>query len=470
MKAAGASPRVLLYQPRSPGSRLPLSLLHVGSGVTAAPVTLVDGRLEMAPAARVAELAPHALCLGVTTPSGAPLLDALEATRAARAVNPKLPIIWGGAHASFLPEQCLATGAVDACVVGPGERTFAEITSALGEGGTDHGVPGVAWLRGSEVTRSLPRPAEDVNHLPPANYSLLDLESHFRFRGARRLEFCTSRGASRRLGAGHPAEESDWSGLTAERVVAQVTELAVRNRVSEIAFTDLGFFDDVTRVEAIGAGFLAARASFTWEAEADPAALAGIPRSAFPLLAESGCRRIRIWATSVEPDPLLEIASTLRLAGIGVLVAFVAGRPGETRGDLGTVYATAKKLRRSDPSVETLIHAWSPFPGCDRTLAASKLRVVLPAKLEDWAAFGLDQGYGPWTPTDARRAVPRWNFHLDRAFSPPGRRLGQRLVRRLSRLRVAVGFFGLDFERGAIRAVRQVKAALGRRTVPLVED
>ena len=41
-------------------------------------------------------------------------------------MRPDLPVIWGGWHPSLLPEQCLASGVVDACVTGQGERTFAE--------------------------------------------------------------------------------------------------------------------------------------------------------------------------------------------------------------------------------------------------------------------------------------------------------------------------------------------------------
>src|SRR6266581_9410344 len=124
-------PPIVLYNPRGESHILPLALVHVGSMFPGRRVVIVDGRLDLAPEARVAELAREAACLGVTVLTGAPILDALRVTRAARAARPDLPVVWGGWHPSLVPEQCLASGLVDACVNGQGERTFADVVAAL---------------------------------------------------------------------------------------------------------------------------------------------------------------------------------------------------------------------------------------------------------------------------------------------------------------------------------------------------
>ncbi len=75
---------VILYQPRDEGVRMPLGLLALGSALQDEHVVIVDGRLELAPEARVAELARDADCLGVTVRSGRPLRDAVRVSAAAR--------------------------------------------------------------------------------------------------------------------------------------------------------------------------------------------------------------------------------------------------------------------------------------------------------------------------------------------------------------------------------------------------
>ena len=124
---------VILYQPRDEGVRMPLGLLAVASSLSDEHVVLVDGRLDLAPEARVVELAGDAACLAVTVRTGQPLRDAVRVSRAARTANPRLPVIWGGPHATLRAEQCLATGDVDACVVGAGERSLAALPGRKGK-------------------------------------------------------------------------------------------------------------------------------------------------------------------------------------------------------------------------------------------------------------------------------------------------------------------------------------------------
>ena len=455
-------PSVLLYEPRHRSARLPLSLLHVASSLDAR-VAIVDGRLEMAPAALVAELAREALCLGVTTPTGPPLADALEVTRAARAARPKLPVLWGGPHATFRPAECLATGLVDACVQGPGERTLAEIVAALRAGGTETGIPGVAWLRGLELAESLPRPREDVNHLPQVDYALIDLERHFRFRGARRAEVSTSRGSS----AG-----ADWSGLLAERVLALVEDLARRHKVDDVVFTDQGFFVDPARVLAIASGLLAAGVVVGWEASASLLDLvAARGRFDWKLLRESGCHRVRLFAEGAGGLGLAEEVAALAEGGLAVHVTFIVGRPGEPAAAAREAYNAARGLQHLGGLVTVELRLFEPWPGCDDSdVAPTEGRAVTPVDLAGWSAFEPESLSSAWTSSSVRRSVPRWSFYLGRASARPGRRLAQRLVRRLARARVRLGFYGLDLDRRAVLGLHRLKEAFTLRAPLPVED
>ena len=123
------------------------------------PVRVIDGRIDMAPETTVIDATRHALCLGVTVLTGAPILDALRVTRAAKTARPDLPVVWGGWHPSLLAEQCLASGVVDACVTGQGERGFAEIVEALESGTSFEKIAGVVWRRGDEIVKNPPRPS-----------------------------------------------------------------------------------------------------------------------------------------------------------------------------------------------------------------------------------------------------------------------------------------------------------------------
>ena len=235
---------VVLYQPRDQGHVMPLGLLQLGSALRGQPVEIVDGRLDLAPEARVAGLAREALLLGVTVRTGRPIADALRISRAVRTANPDLPIVWGGPHPTLFPGPCLSSEAVDACVVGAGEETLAEAVGALRAGGRGFsGVAGLAWREGDHVVTEPPRGPFDPTRWARADYGLLELDPYFRARGARRLDYCSSRWPWPALpGPTGEVAPLEWSALSPDRVVEDIRELGSRLRPDEVAFQDDDLF------------------------------------------------------------------------------------------------------------------------------------------------------------------------------------------------------------------------------------
>jgi len=452
---------VVLYQPKDEHRLMPLGLLHVASALAGRRVVVVDGRFDLAPEARVAGLAREVRCLGVTVRTGRPIADALRISRAARAVNPDLAIVWGGPHPTLFADQCLASGAVDACVVGPGEVTLAELAAALPEATAARGLAGVAWREAGEVVAGPPRPPLDAARRPRADYGLLDVEEHFRSRGERRLDYCSG---------GRPwgppsSPAAAWSGLPAERVVGELAEAVSRWRVSEVAFQDEDFFADPGRAEAIARGLLAERVAVAWSAAGRASVLRRLGPERLRALAASGCVRLHLRVPGEtelagdEAEAILETARGLRGSGIGGRFSFVAGFPGREGRGLAEIRRVATALRRVDGRFETAIRLHAPHPGGP---GESPPGFPAPSGLEGWAAAPLDGG-GPWIPESLRRRAERCHFFLGEAYRPPGGRLGKRLLRLLARARVRLGIFGFDYERQVVEWSARVRT--GRRRV-----
>jgi hypothetical protein len=443
--------RVVLYQPRGPGRGLPLALVHLGSMLPDHPVEIVDGRVDLAPEARVAELCRDALCLGVTVRSGAPIADALRITRAAREASPRLAVIWGGPHPTLLPEQCLASGLVDACVEGQGERTFAQVFHALRHGASFEAIAGVVWRRGEDTVRNQPRPLEDLNHLPAAHFGLLEMERYFSRDGRRRLDYCTSQSGPR----GGAGEEPGWSGLNAQRVVEEIRAHAQRYRLAEVRFVDEGFFADPARAVAISQGLVAASLRLSWCAAGRPDHLRRLTERQLRLLGESGCRRIHLEAAEATGSEMLEIGAALHEAGIAARFSFELGAPEDPPGLLDSTYRTARALHEMDGAFDTPIRFHVPYPGAAPSRPVPGFHP--PARLEDWEEVDREGAAGPWIPEKVKRWVPRYDFYLCRAYQRPGRRWGKRLVHRAARLRVRIGFYRLDVERRIVEWARSLR-------------
>jgi len=464
---------IVLYNPLGPGHSLPLGLLHLAAMFPERQVEIVDGRVELAPEARVKELVGNAACLGVSAWTGAPLLDALRVTRLARGVRPDLPVVWGGWLPSLAPEPCLGSGAVDACVTGQGERAFAETVAALESGGGLDGIRGLVWRRGDRIVRNPPRPLEDVNGLPAVDFERLDLERYFRHRGQRRLEFSSSQGChfecstcpSPGLYASH------WTGLAAERVVAELREHVRRYGLTHVSFVDDSFFADPERVEAICTGLLRAGVKVRWAASCHARLFHVLSERRLRLMKESGCASIAAEVGSGSPELLkrakkrarvedmIEMAERLRRLGIRARFSFLVGIPDEPAGSLAATYKAAKRLRKIDASFATPIRLYLPSPGTEIELRRAASGVRGPERLEDWGTIDPGAPVLPWVSPRVRRAVSRFNFYLRLGYPGPGRGLGSRLLRRAARTRLMLNFFGLDLERRAAERLKRVAAS-----------
>ena len=413
---------------------MPLGLLALGSWLEGRHVVIVDGRFELAPEARVVELARHALLLGVSVRTGEPLREALRVSRAARAASPRLPVVWGGPHTLVDPESCFASGVVDACVPGAGEEPLQAAVTALRSGRPLTSVSGLRVAGAAGV----PPPPPPTQLWPRADYSLLDMERYFEERGARRLDYCSSRG--RRDAPG-------WLGLRPERVAGEVVELAERYRVGELWFQDEDFFADPARVEDIASGLIDAGAPLAWRAEVRPEDVLEAGPGALQRLAQSGCLGLQLLVAGVARERLLEAAARLRGAGLGGRFLFdvaEAGGPGE----LAAAVSSARALCAMDSRFLTPI----------RQRRTQPTQVEPDCSLEAWAT--LDRA--AWRDAGAERRLSRVVFYFAEAQRTPGRRLGKHLLRVLSLLRVRLGFFALDLERVAVELSARVRTGRTR--------
>ncbi len=459
---------------------MPLALLHVASTLPEFDVRIIDARIELTPESTLAELADQAVCLGVSVPTGKPILDALRASRAVKRRCPAVPVVWGGWHPSLLPEQCLASAAVDVCVRGPGEETFRELVMKLWAGQGVGEVSGLSFKRDGAVVNNPPRALRDLNLFPGVNHGLVDLENYFARRGARGVDYCSSRESSLENGSGGPPVvlPQPWSGLRAERVVAEIAQAAARYRLDEVSFSDEDFFTDLDRAETIARGLIEARVDIQWKGRGRPDHLRRLTPGQWALMRHSGCRRVHVGAENGPArsldavgrgshlEALIESAERLQQAGIGARFSFIAGRPKETATALAETYRTVKALRKISGRFETPIYFYLPYPGAQPPGSGFEA----PRRLEDWDKVDLDHTIGSWISEPVRKFVPRYNFYLRYAFEPAEGGPGKRVAHWLARLRVRYDFYRFDFERRLVDLSRRLRTGMPPREQPLTAE
>lgn len=454
--------KVVLYNPDAVFFTMPLSLVAVGSNLDPAryEVVIVDGRLEDDAQAALAEHLDDALCLGITVLTGEPIRDALLASRAAKRRRPDLPVIWGGWHPSMFGRQCLEEPSVDVTVQGQGEATFAEIVQRLDAGELLDGCAGcVVRSASGEVVQNPPRPLADVNGFRRHDYGLLDVESYFRLKGKRQLDYISSQGCAFRCAfcADPFVYDRKWVGLEPPRIGDELERLWHRYRFDDVSFQDETYFTYAKRVDAVTDELLRRELPFTWAATLRADQCARLSEEIFARCRASGLRRVLVGVESGSQETLDRIrkditleqvvftAERCRAFGVAVIFPFIVGFPGESEESVEATLEMAKRLRAMSPDFETPIFYFKPYPGSAITDEAIRGGFSLPCSLEEWADFDFIGSAGPWVSPELYRKVERFKFYQQVGWSRPA--FWRRPIQGLARWRCRHDFYGLPVEK-----------------------
>ncbi|GGK78124.1 B12-binding domain-containing radical SAM protein [Mangrovihabitans endophyticus] len=243
---------------------MPLSILTIGSYLKhhGYDPVLLDPQVHPDWKERLADLAARRpVFLGVSCLTGPSIYNALDAIEITKAVDPTIPVVWGGYHATLRYSGIVQEGLADAVTRGPGEvaalalaRVFERYRS--GDPGMQdelRDIPNIAYgsVNDGKIGLRL-TPASripDMNELPPYDYSLLNPELYYEG-DERVILYSSSYGCPYACGyCSEPVNSGRrWRALDPERMVTEIHSLVRRYRPSQINFTDPNFSSDPRRV------------------------------------------------------------------------------------------------------------------------------------------------------------------------------------------------------------------------------
>jgi len=465
--------KVVLYNPRAVFWTMPLALIALASALDRDKyeVVIVDGRLHSTES--LLSQLDEALCLGVTVLTGAPLRDALEVTRAARARRPDLPVIWGGWHPSLFPEMCAAEPAVTAAVIGQGEETFAEIVEHLAANELLHNIPGCVFrpLNLQSPISNPPRPMRDINTFPRHDYDFIPVEDYFKLKGQRQLDYISSQGCRFRCNfcADPAVYNRGWYGYSPERMVGEIADLWRQYGFTDLNLQDETYFTQQKRVAAVAEGFLREGLQFTWTGTMRADQGRRLDDATFALCKQSGLRRVMIgmeagsqetidWIQKdIKVEDMWITAEKLVRHNIGAIINVIVGFPGEPAESVAESLRVARELRAMSSNFELAVFYFKPYPG---NPIAERLRAQnyrFPATLEEWADFDYIGTGNDWLSEAQKREIEHFKFYQRFAYS--GNRNPLRWpLQTLSRWRVERRAYALPLERKLVEWLKPAQA------------
>jgi len=394
-------------------------------------VTIVDQFADPGWRAKLASaLAERPVCLGVTCMTGPQILHALDACREAKQRHPDLPVVWGGIHASLLPEQTLQNALVDIAVVGEGEATFQELVHALEDGTPLERVAGIHFKRGGRTQATPPRPFVDIDREPPLAYHLLEMDRYRRrLFGVDHISFNSSRGCTFRCSfCWDPVmHKRTWRAMQPETVVEHLERIIRDHGIRGFLFTDDHFFIDMKRAYAILERIVRAGLDVTiskLQIRADT--ICRMNKDFLDLLVRAGVKRLTVGVESgsqrvldlIKKDVTVEevIEANRKLAPYPIvpLYLFMMGMPTETPDEFAQSIRLADRLVQENPKAAKTFNIYTPYPGTELYGTALAHGLREPDRLEDWARFNFRNipAEATWIPPETKRLIENLDFPL----------------------------------------------------------
>ena len=274
-----------------------------------------------------------------------------------------IPVIMGGPHSTFLPEESLKYA--DYVVRGEGEDTLTELIEHLETGESLRDIKGLSYREGDAVIHNPDRPLlQDLDSGPVPDFSLVH-----NWQKRTVIPIATSRGCpfGCKFCSVIQMFGRKYRFKSIERVMQEIR--AVASRKGHIFFVDDNFAADKERTKMLLRRILEEGIQLEWSAQVRTDA-AKDPEL-IDLMSRTGCFTVFVGFESINPrtlslynkrqgvDDIIRCIETFRKASIGIHGMFVFG--GDTD-DIGTIRSTQKfATRYGINSVQFLM--LTPLPG-----------------------------------------------------------------------------------------------------------
>ncbi len=330
-------------------------------------VSFMRARLDMSEdevVREVAARAPELLGVSLTTRQWLRARDLVGAIR--RTLD--LPVVAGGLHPTFAPEQVLSSPGFDWACLGEGEETLLELVTALERGAPTGDIPNL-MARGAARPRLRP-PLEPLDRLPWMARDLLDETPGVVHMATQRgCPFPCTYCAARMYDELYGQQGQEYGRRRShDDVMAELHALRAQGRLSFVIFLDDTFTLHPRWVEEFcrrNAEELAVPFSLHARVETiSPGLLEQLARGGCRMITygvESGSERLRreVMKRPVNNERFRKVFRWTKEAGILLTANYMLGLPGETPEDLDMTVALADELDALDFGY----FVFYPYPG-----------------------------------------------------------------------------------------------------------
>lgn len=349
----------------------------------------------------VVDLQP--LFVGFSVFTGEAMRDYAWLSRKIKSLSPS-PIVWGNAHPSLLPEQCLSEDYIDIVVRGEGEITAVELAKSL-----ETGIPELKNIKGigfkdtnGNVVINPERPLLDNLDDYKPEWDLVNVESYIGpyfggDDGMRTIPISTSRGCPFNCGFCYIKKfcDSTWRAHSVDYVTSLVKELKEKYSIDSVIITDDNFFTNKKRaleiLRKIGIPYYCESRSSYFVKLGKPdeefgKALHDTKCRCYLIGMESGSDRLLkfINKKSTVADNITSVSVVAKYPDIKISGSFIVAFPTETEEECKQTMELIVRLLEIKSQMNFTLGYYLPYPGSDLYDFVVKEGFIPPTKTEDW--------------------------------------------------------------------------------------
>ena len=351
------------------------------------------------------------LFVGISAMTGCEIKYGLAVCDFVREMAPSLPIVWGGWHASTLPDQTLSDDRVDIVVRGEGDFVIVELARALQFERGLSDVRGISYKFDGQIVRNVDSEhINDLNVLPNTPWHLIEMSEYLKRQKEKRLAVVSGRGCAMRCTfCSHKVmPNSKPRQFSAFHVIDDIEKVIVKHNIRYVNFYEPTFISNKMRAMDICNEIDRRKLKFEWRGSSRANVISKLPNEICRKLREAGCQKLSFGFESGSENVLRRInkrsncwealESVRKCESYGILVEayLIFALPFETLRDIVDTIKFAIEIRKIAPLSDIWAGKYNPLPGT--TVYKECIEKYGLKKVESLEEWGNPSSYAgrPW--------------------------------------------------------------------------
>ena len=368
------------------------------------------------------------ITVGITSMTGEQIRRGKIFASLVKKYNPNIPVVWGGAHPSLLPDTTIKDEHVDIVVRDEGDISFPILVSELKKNGTADmsKVPGICYIdKNNNIKKTKPPALYKMDYMPEYPYHLIDMELYItRIKKkfvSRYFEINSSRGCPYKCSFCLNSKDGiPYTKARSSRIIQEIITLKNKYNIDGIYFNDENFILNKKRIKEIAEAAIDLNLNMYFRGSGRCELFLKFDDEYLKLFKKAGFYHFGLGVESGSNKTLRSINKQITTAEIYKVVDklvkfkfeatynFIAGFPHETVDDYKETLRTIHDIFEKCTYMIYPLPAPSyfcPLPGTKSFDEAVELGHKVPVTLTDWEDVDYNISNMAWISKDLHKFI-----------------------------------------------------------------